>query len=774
MVGGLLQWLSLANRPEDDNVWNVIRKVNKQTKGSIPFWSLEDPSQTCVVVESGDKLGGFAKKTTTILSHEIGNNFIFDVAEESLRYARCLPVKASHLINRCLQTYRALVQTIQPNHMACLLGLWYEHVVNRPDNQYSVSMEIMLSVMKVLEILKEQGEGAAYFTELFWCGVSALHTDIEHEFLVALVLIQSLITAFGLDDPSKTRGAEALTSSSPSNSPDWVPAFTGILPLVLKGLMSRVTEKTAKKTLILIAKCPFHPFLHGNQHVLLLSTAFAPYLCREAFDMEITRLHVNPKPPCEEIQDICVTLSALCKENKLFALTGLFTKFTGRDLGLSGQELAQELGQALVSSFFPSNDLVIYVLLRDFLVEADRSLKKPVLHLIGALLASAASRSQEMTKNSCALFSPLLGMLEGETGEIVGGVLASSANAFTSTGGKYDFAGFHLQSQTVSALEDFSSESLTWNVFDKGKSYMSHCQKSSLQNYIQNQPELALVSPPSSMPPHLSSPHTLQEGPRVFFALNGFTSSPQQSYSSSTPQPTPSSFSASPSSSFSSSPSSGSPPTKGGFGAGVVKPSSQGQRRGNFGRGLMGSRGGEGGAEALSDSQPLRHSVAGPAPTSPKMPPRGPMRQSVAGLAKPPANRPPPPSSAPPPPMEEAPSPPSSGGPPPRLERSPRGPPPASPLPPGPPGSAPGPPLPGRPPAPAPVPAGGRAPAPAPSPGRGPPPAQPLPAAPPGAAPLPPPSGGRASPGRPPAPSPGRAPLPPPGGRGGPPPPLPR
>ena len=34
------------------------------------------------------------------------------------------------------------------------------------------------------------GENAAEFPELFWCGVSALHTDIEHELLVALVLMK--------------------------------------------------------------------------------------------------------------------------------------------------------------------------------------------------------------------------------------------------------------------------------------------------------------------------------------------------------------------------------------------------------------------------------------------------------------------------------------------------------------------------------------------------------------------------------------------------------
>ena len=31
------------------------------------------------------------KKVTSILSHEIGESFSYDVAEESLRYARCLP-----------------------------------------------------------------------------------------------------------------------------------------------------------------------------------------------------------------------------------------------------------------------------------------------------------------------------------------------------------------------------------------------------------------------------------------------------------------------------------------------------------------------------------------------------------------------------------------------------------------------------------------------------------------------------------------------------------
>ena len=36
--------------------------------------------------------------------------------------------------------------------MAMLLGLWYAHVVNRTDMDYSVSLEIMLTIMKGLYI----------------------------------------------------------------------------------------------------------------------------------------------------------------------------------------------------------------------------------------------------------------------------------------------------------------------------------------------------------------------------------------------------------------------------------------------------------------------------------------------------------------------------------------------------------------------------------------------------------------------------------------------
>ena len=101
--------------------------------------------------------------------------------------------------------------------------------------------------------------------------------------------------------------------------------------------MSKVTEETAKSTLLAIADCPYHPFLHGDNHLLYLSVGFAPYLCRlfifymsffifilwcpffsifllfilnififrEACALEKTRFNVVPKAISETSQNVC-------------------------------------------------------------------------------------------------------------------------------------------------------------------------------------------------------------------------------------------------------------------------------------------------------------------------------------------------------------------------------------------------------------------------------------------------------------------------------------
>jgi hypothetical protein len=131
-------------------------------------------------------------------------------------------IRSSHLIGRCLQIYRSLVTHVRSEDLACLLGLLYEHVCRRSDNDCVISVELLVTLSKrmyffffvgtiilpshcpsylVVELCtvgsEENSDNALEkFPEIFWATVACMYTDMEYELFSVLKLLKVLNFSF--------------------------------------------------------------------------------------------------------------------------------------------------------------------------------------------------------------------------------------------------------------------------------------------------------------------------------------------------------------------------------------------------------------------------------------------------------------------------------------------------------------------------------------------------------------------------------------------------
>jgi hypothetical protein len=194
-------------------------------------------------------------------------------AEEALAWAISCP--SVHLIARSYQIYRSLKSAITREALVDVLRALWKCISDplEPEN-FGLGLEILYTLQVMVQEL--DSNKLILFTQIFWGGMALLYTDYEQHFVEATNLLSKLIARLDFTDRSVQNVFRA-------SIPDWDVPFLGVQPLVLKGLLSPVTEPHAIRLLSQITLLPCDGIFQlqpGRFETNMVSLILCEYLTR--------------------------------------------------------------------------------------------------------------------------------------------------------------------------------------------------------------------------------------------------------------------------------------------------------------------------------------------------------------------------------------------------------------------------------------------------------------------------------------------------------------
>ena len=167
---------------------------------------------------------------------DISNQLI----SSSLKWAH--QTDSSHLVCRCLQTYRYLHQPVIKDSLFFILAILNQHLTNRsPKSSRNVMYEVLLALQSTAEISSCQE--ILNHPQIWTTTLISLQSDNEKEYSLAIDLLAILLSNLSFNDPlvvEKLANPLALKDSN---------IATGIQPIILKGLTSEKTEEVSRTLL---------------------------------------------------------------------------------------------------------------------------------------------------------------------------------------------------------------------------------------------------------------------------------------------------------------------------------------------------------------------------------------------------------------------------------------------------------------------------------------------------------------------------------------------
>lgn len=202
------------------------------------FWA----SSPRGVEDTTTKMKKLCQSVTSILLPSIPS-LVQEWAELALQWGTRCPVR--EMACRSFQLFRALSPDVQPYMLAGMMDRLSNMVSDPSPANQTFAKEILLTLIEMpkLAYLRKTS-----LPQLFWCASACLSTSVEKEFLLAVDMMDAVIQAIELDDPSLL---EVLRSQRPAN---WSDGDLCIDRLVFAGLRSSVTYDASFSLLTKLAR----------------------------------------------------------------------------------------------------------------------------------------------------------------------------------------------------------------------------------------------------------------------------------------------------------------------------------------------------------------------------------------------------------------------------------------------------------------------------------------------------------------------------------------
>ncbi|KAL3568215.1 hypothetical protein D5086_030866 [Populus alba] len=335
LAGRHLELYEVENN-DGENKQQVVGLIKYvQSKRGSMMWENEDPT----VVRS--ELPSAALLSALVQSMVDAIFFQGDLREtwgaEALKWA--MECTARHLACRSHQIYRALRPSVTSDTCVLLLKCLHRCLGNPAPPVLGFIMEILLTLQVMVENMEP--EKVILYPQLFWGCVAMMHTDFVHVYCQVLELCSRVIDRLSFEDQTTEN---VLLSSMPRDELDTggdigdfqrieslaspsgnLPAFEGLQPLVLKGLMSTVSHGVSIEVLsrITVHSCD-SIFGDGETRLLMHITGLLPWLCLQLSKDTVT---VPALPLQQQWQKACSVANNIAHWCRAKSLDGLATVF---------------------------------------------------------------------------------------------------------------------------------------------------------------------------------------------------------------------------------------------------------------------------------------------------------------------------------------------------------------------------------------------------------------------------------------------------------------
>ncbi|XXG60233.1 hypothetical protein AAC387_Pa04g2195 [Persea americana] len=323
---------------------------------------------------------------------------------EALKWA--MECTSRHLACRSHQIYRALRPNVTSDTCVSLLRCLYRCLGNPVPEVLGFIMEILLTLQVIVENMEP--EKVILYPQLFWGCVAMMHIDYVHVYCQVLELFACVIDRLPFRDQTTEN---VLLSSMPRDELDLgvsaiaeyqridsrfhieppletgkVPAFEGVQPLVLKGLMSTVSHGSAIEVL---SRITFHSCdsIFGNSETRLLMhiIGLLPWLSLQLSKDSLFGLALPLKQQYQMACSVAGNISVWCWAKSLNELAAVFLSYSQGET-TSIDDLLTRVTPLLCAEWLPKHSALAFSHLLRLLDKGPVEYQRVILLMLKALL----------------------------------------------------------------------------------------------------------------------------------------------------------------------------------------------------------------------------------------------------------------------------------------------------------------------------------------------------------------------------------------------------
>uniref|UniRef100_A0A2P2JFV4 Uncharacterized protein MANES_01G104900 n=2 Tax=Rhizophora mucronata TaxID=61149 RepID=A0A2P2JFV4_RHIMU len=409
LAGRHLELYEVENS-DGENKQQVVSLIKYvQSKRGSMMWENEDPTVVKTELPSAALLSALVQSMVDAIF------FQGDLREtwgaEALKWA--MECTSRHLACRSHQIYRALRPSVTSDTCVSLLRCLHRCLGNPVPPVLGFIMEILLTLQVMVENMEP--EKVILYPQLFWGCVAMMHTDFVHVYCQVLELFLRVIDRLSFWDRTTEN---VLLSSMPrdeldnnvdmgdfqrteslASSSGTLPAFEGVQPLVLKGLMSTVSHGVSIEVLsrITVHSCD-SIFGDADTRLLMHIIGLLPWLC---FQLGMDTM-VGPASPLQQqwqkASSVANNMAIWCRSKSLDELATVFMAYARGEIRSVDQLLAC-VSPLLCNEWFPKHSALAFGHLLRLLEKGPVEYQRVILLMLKALLQHTpmdASQSPHM------------------------------------------------------------------------------------------------------------------------------------------------------------------------------------------------------------------------------------------------------------------------------------------------------------------------------------------------------------------------------------------
>ncbi|TYJ49731.1 hypothetical protein E1A91_A01G155100v1 [Gossypium mustelinum] len=399
LAGRHLELYEVENN-DGENKQQVVSLIKYvQSKRGSMMWENEDSTVTRTDLPSASLLSALVQSMVDAIFFQGDLRETWGV--EALKWA--MECTSRHLACRSHQIYRALRPSVTSDTCVLLLRCLHRCLGNPVPHVLGFIMEILLTLQVMVENMDP--EKVILFPQLFWGCVAMMHTDFIHIYCQVLELFSRVIDRLSFRDRTIEN---VLLSSMPRDELSNVdigdfqrmesrlydlpatsgnlPAFEGVQPLVLKGLMSTVSHGVAIEVLsrMTVHSCDS---IFGDRETRLLMhiTGLLPWICLQLSKDPL----VGPASPLQQQYhkacSVAANISIWCQVESMDELATVFMAYSRGDIK-SIDNLLACVSPLLCNEWFPKHSALAFGHLLRLLERGPVEYQRVILLMLKALL----------------------------------------------------------------------------------------------------------------------------------------------------------------------------------------------------------------------------------------------------------------------------------------------------------------------------------------------------------------------------------------------------